>query len=174
MSFSFENYVIPGLICLILIVGLKKRVKVFDLFSDGVQEGLTVVYKLFPILLGLFMSVNLLRVSGLLEFISDKLSGLFVLFGIPAEIVSLVVLKPISGSATIAVGTDLMKSYGVDSLIGLTIATIMGATETTLYALAIYTGEIKKKISFDLLLLAIMGNFLGIIISSIICKLYFN
>lgn len=174
MSKNIECLMIPFLICSILMIGIKDKVKVFDSFSEGVMEGLHTVLNLFPTLLALFLSVNLLRASGLIDFIAEIVICVFKIFGIPKEITSLVILKPISGSASVVIGTDLINTYGANSLIALTVGTIMGSTETTLYALAVYTGEIKKKISLKLLLVAVLGNFLAVCISIIVCKLYFN
>lgn len=174
MSKNIECIMIPFLICSILMIGIKDKVKVFDSFSEGVMEGLHTVLNLFPTLLALFLSVNLLRASGLIDFIAEIVICVFKIFGISKEITSLVILKPISGSASVVIGTDLINTYGANSLIALTVGTIMGSTETTLYALAVYTGEIKKKISLKLLLFAILGNFLAVCISIIVCKLYFN
>ena len=171
---SFESLLIPGIIVFVLVVGLVERVKVFDVFSAGVVDGLGVIYKLFPVLLGLFLAVTLLRVSGVLDFLAGCMDGVFSFFRIPKELSGLVILKPVSGSASMAIGSELIKEYGADSLIGAMVAVIMGSTETTLYALAVYTGEIKKKISAKLLFLAIMGNFLGMFVSVFICRLFFN
>ena len=98
----------------------------------------------------------------------------FAFLKFPKELIGLFVLKPISGSASLAMATDIIKKYGVDSNVGLMSAVILGATETTLYAMAVYTGEIKKKIPTKLITLAIFGNFLGVFLSMIICNLYFN
>ena len=168
MSKNIECLMIPFLICSILMIGIKDKVKVFDSFSEGVMEGLHTVLNLFPTLLALFLSVNLLRASGLIDFIAEIVIYVFKIFRIPKEITSLVILKPISGSASVVIGTDLINTYGANSLIALTVGTIMGSTETTLYALAVYTGEIKKKISLKLLLFAILGNFLAVCISIIV------
>lgn len=171
---NVDSFIIPFFICFILLIGTKEKIKVFDSFSEGVKEGLHTILNLFPTLLALFLSVNLLRASGLIDFVAYVAMYVFKFFGIPREIISLVILKPISGSASVVIGTDLIKIYGVNSLIALIVGTIMGSTETTLYALAVYTGEIKKKISLKLLLFAILGNFLAVCISVIVCKLYFN
>ena len=157
-----------------MIISQREKKKTFECFSEGVMDGLNTVLKLFPILLALFLSVNLFRVSGMLELLSNFLIKIFSVFCFPNELTNLIVIRPISGSASLAVATDIINQYGVDSVIGLTAATIMGATETTLYALAVYTGEIKKKIPLKLIILTIFGNFLGIVLSNIICKLYFN
>ncbi len=168
-----ESFIIPGLIFIIICASLKDKIKTFDVFSEGVKEGMSTVINLFPTLLALFLSINMLRASGIINYLSDIFGGILELVSIPKELTSLVFLKPISASSCMAIATDIFNQYGVDSILGLITSTILGATETTLYTLAIYTGAIKKKISKKLLIIAIFGNFLGILLSSIICKIIF-
>ena len=162
---------ITSIIVSILSMCLLERKKAFDIFSEGVNEGLKTVINLFPTLLALLLAVNMFRACGLINFLSDIFGGVLELFFIPKELTSLVFLKPISGSSSLVIATDLMKTYGVDSLIGLIASTILGATETTIYTIAIYTGVIKKKVPKKLIVLAIIGNFLGIFLSTIICNI---
>ncbi len=169
----FENLVIPFLILFILCACLAEKKKAFDIFSEGVNEGLKTVISLFPVLLALFLSVNMLRASGVINFLSDIFGNVLEIISIPRELTSLIFLKPISGSSSLVIATDIMKSEGVDSLLGIIVSTILGATETTLYTIAIYTGAIKKKIPKKMIIIAIFGNFLGIFLSTIICKFMF-
>lgn len=169
----FENLIIPFLIFFILCACLVEKKHAFDIFAEGVNNGLKTVLNLFPVLLALFLSINMLRASGLINFLSDIFGGVLELLSIPKELTSLIFLKPISGSSSLVIATDIMKTYGVDSLLGLIVSTILGATETTLYTIAIYTGAIKKKIPKKLIIVAILGNFLGIFLSTIICKMIF-
>ena len=115
----------------------------------------------------------MLRASGVINFLSDILGGILELIFIPRELSSLIFLKPISGSSSVAIVTDMLNQYGVDSMIGLISSTILGSTETTLYTIAIYSGAVKKKVSKKLVLIAIFGNFLGIFLSTVICKAIF-
>lgn len=169
----FENLIIPFLIFFILLVSLLEKKKTFEVFTEGALEGLNTILELFPVLLALFLSVNMLRASGVINFLSDVFGSLLELIFIPKELTSLIFLKPISGSSSIAIVTDMMNEYGVDSMIGLIASTVLGATETTLYTIAVYTGAIKKKISKKLIAVAIFGNFLGIFLSTIICRIIF-
>lgn len=169
----FDSLVIPFLIFFILCVCLIEKRKAFDIFSEGVNEGLKTVINLFPTLLALLLAVNMFRACGLINFLSDVFGGILELLFIPKELTSLIFLKPISGSSSLVIATDLMKVYGADSNIGYIVSTVLGATETTIYTIAIYTGVIKKKIPKKLIVLAIMGNFLGIFLSTIICNVMF-
>lgn len=166
----FENLIIPFLIFFILCECLFEKKKAFDIFSEGVNEGLKTVLNLFPVLLALFLSVNMLRASGVINFLADVFGSVLEFMCIPKELTSLVFLKPISSSSSLVIATDIMKTHGVDSILGLISSTILGATETTLYTIAIYTGVIKKKISKKLIFIAILGNFLGMFLSTVICK----
>ena len=172
------NYIssiaIPMVILLVIIYGVKQKNKVYDSFIEGVKEGIDVVINIFPTLVGLFVAIGLLRSSGIIELISKILSPLLIALKIPMEIMPLALLRPISGSASMAIATDIMKTYGVDSIIGIISSTIMGATETTLYTIAVYTSAVGiKKIRY-VLAAALIADIVGMITSVIICRLLYN
>lgn len=166
---EFINYVsniaIPFTILLIISFGLIEKNKVFDSFLEGAKEGLKIIYNIFPTLLGLFLSINILRESGIIDAITNFLNPILTFFKIPAEILPLALLRPISGSASMAVATDIMSKYGVDSFIGLISSTIMGSTETTLYTIALYTSTIKVKKTRFVLFAALIADFVGMLTS---------
>ena len=140
-----SNLAIPLTILIILIYGLIEKKKVFDVFLKGAKDGIEIVVKIFPTLIGLFVAIGALRSSGILDFIIKLICPVVEFLNIPTEIMPLAILRPISGSASIAIGSDIMTQYGVDSKIGLIASTIMGSTETTLYTIAIYTSVIGVK-----------------------------
>lgn len=159
---------IPVVIIIIIIYGILDKKKIYDIFMEGAKEGMTIVIKIFPTLLGIFLAVGVLRSSGILELITNGLAFLTNKIGFPSEAVPLALLRPISGSASLAVATDIMTRYGVDSKIGLITSTIMGSTETTFYTIAVYTSSIGvKKIRF-VLVAALIADFVGMITSAII------
>ena len=161
---------IPIIIAIIIIYGLLEKNKVYDTFVEGAKEGMEIVVRLFPILIGIFVAVGALRSSGVLDFIVNIVSPITNLFNIPSEIMPLALVRPISGSASTAVATDIMTQFGVDSKIGLIASTIMGSTETTFYTIAIYTSCVGvKKIKY-VLVAALIGDFVGMIASVIICN----
>lgn len=163
-----SNLAIPITILLILAYGLIEKNKVFDIFLDGAKEGIEIVVKIFPTLIGLFVAIGALRNSGVLDFIIRLIYPIIEFFNIPTEIMPLAILRPISGSASLAIGSDIMSQYGVDSKIGLITSTIMGSTETTLYTIAIYTSVVGvKKIRF-VLVAALIGDLVGMLSSVII------
>ncbi len=161
----------PIVILIILLFGLIEKNKVFDTFLDGAKEGLEIVLKIFPTLIGLFVAIGALRSSGILDFLINLLKPGLVLLKIPSEIMPLAMLRPISGSASIAVATDIMKTFGVDSNIGLITSTIMGSTETTLYTIAIYTSAVRIKKTRFVLIAALAADIAGMITSVVIWRI---
>ena len=162
---------VPLVILLIILYGIFEKNKVYDTFLEGAKEGLDIVIKIFPTLIGIFLAVGALRSSGILELIINFIRPIINILTIPAEIMPLAMLRPISGSASMAVATDIISKYGVDSTIGLIASTIMGSTETTLYTIALYTSAVKvKKIRF-VLIAALIADITGMLVSVIICLL---
>ena len=144
-----SNLAMPMIILLIVIYGLKEKNKVFDTFLEGAKEGMKITLSIFPTLIGLFVAIGALRSSGVLDIIINFLNPILNIVHFPTELMPLAMLRPISGSSSIAVATDIMKNYGVDSPIGIMASTIMGSTETTLYTIAIYASSVKIKKTRD-------------------------
>ena len=165
-----SNLAIPITILLILVYALIEKKKVFDVFLNGAKEGVEIVVKIFPTLIGLFVAIGALRCSGILDFIIRLIYPIVKILNIPTEILPLAILRPISGSASIAIGSDIMNQYGVDSKIGLITSTIMGSTETTLYTIAIYTSVVGIKKTRFVLAAALIGDFIGMLTSVVICN----
>lgn len=163
----------PMVILLIIANALKERVATFDIFLKGAKEGIEIVLKIFPTLVGLFVAIGMLRSSGVIEFIISMISPITNFFNFPHEILPLAMLRPISGSASMAVATDIIKSRGVDSFIGILASVIMGSTETTLYTIAVYTGSVKIKKTRFILLASLLADITGILVSIWVCRYFF-
>ena len=164
----FSNLAMPMVIFFIVLYGVTEKVKVFDNFLEGAKEGIKTTFSILPTLIGLFLAIGVLRSSGVLDLIIKLSSPILEIFNFPSELMPLAILRPISGSASIAVATDIMKQAGVDSLIGNIASTIMGSTETTLYTIAIYTSCIKIKKTRFILIAALTADITGIIVSNLI------
>ena len=149
---------VPIVIAIIVLYGVFEKKATFDIFVDGAKEGLEIVIKLFPTLLGIFIAIGMLRSSGLIDFIVQCISPITNILKIPSEIMPLILIRPISGSASTAIATNIMENYGVDSKIGLITSTIMGSTETTLYTIAIYTSCVGIKKTKYILPVALIGD----------------
>ena len=153
---NFINYIstiiIPFVIVFAIGYGIMEKKNVYDIFIVGAKKGSKIVIKLFPTLLAIFLAINLLRSSGIVDFVIDLISPILKVLNIPEEIMPLAILRPISGSASMGIATNIMQENGVDSKIGLIASTIMGTTETTFYTIALYTSSIGvKKIRFTLI-----------------------
>lgn len=172
---SIINYVsssaIPVVIMLIIIYGLKEKIKVFDTFLEGAKDGMEIVIKMLPTLIGIFLAVGALRNSGIIDLIITIISPVINLLEIPSQIMPLALLRPISGSASMAVAVDIMQKYGVDTLTGLITSTIMGSTETTFYTIAIYTSCVGIKRARGILIAALAADIAGMISSIVICRI---
>ncbi len=165
-----SNAAMPIIILLIIIYGLVEKNKVFDSFLIGAEEGIKIVLKIFPTLVGLFVAVGALRSSGILDLVIGLMSPVINVLQIPSEIMPLALLRPISGSASLAVATDILEQYGVDTSIGLIASTIMGSTETTLYTIAIYTACVGIKNIRFVLWAALIADIVGMIASVVIWR----
>ena len=165
-----SNLAMPIIILLIVIYGFIEKKEVFDKFIEGAKEGIKIVINIFPTLVGLFSAVGTLRSSGIIDIIIKFIDPLLKLINFPSEIMPLAILRPISGSSSIAIATDIMKNFGVDSQIGIMAAVIMGATETTLYTIAVYSSSVKIKKTRFVLIAALTADIVGILTSIVICR----
>jgi len=166
-----SSLAMPLIILLIVVYGVKQKNKVFDDFLEGAKEGLEIVLSIVPTLIGLFVAIGALRSSGVLDIIIYFLTPILNVIQFPSEIMPLAMLRPISGSSSIAVATDIMRAYGVDSSLGLMASVIMGSTETTLYTIAVYTSAVKVKKMRFVLKVALIADLVGIVVSVVICRI---
>ena len=165
-----SNLAMPLIILIIVIYGLKEKRKVFDDFLDGAKEGIGIVLSIFPTLIGLFVAIGALRSSGILDIIIRILNPMLSIINFPTELMPLAMLRPISGSSSIAIATDIMTNYGTDTQLGMMASVIMGSTETTLYTIAVYTSCVKIKKARFILLAALTADIVGIITSVVVCR----
>ena len=169
-----SNVAMPMIVLIIVSYGIKEKKNVFDIFLEGAKEGIQTTIKIFPTLIGLFVAVGALTSSGILDMIMYFINPVLNIIHFPRELMPLAILRPISGSSSIAVATDIIKNFGVDSNLGKMASTIMGSTETTLYTIAIYTSCVKIKRTRYILLAALCADLVGIITCIIVCNIMFN
>lgn len=167
------DYLIPGLLLLISLAALRKGENVYDTLLEGAAEGLALVRTILPALVLLLTSVHMLRTSGAAELMGNALSPLFSFLGIPAQTALLVLIRPVSGSAALAVGADLMAAYGVDSVIGRTTAVMLGSTETTFYTISVYFSAAGVKKTRYTLPAALIADLVGFTMASWSVRLLF-
>ena len=167
------DYLIPLFLLTVMLLALRKKENGYDLLLNGGADGLKLLISLIPTLFLLLTAVTMLRASGAVEAISKFAAPVFGFFGIPPETAILVLIRPISGSAALAVGADLMAQHGVDSLIGRTAAVMLGSTETTFYTISVYFGAAGIKKTRYAIPAALIADLIGFLMASLTVKFFF-
>ncbi len=171
---NFGFYVIPCILFLIIITGIFKKVPVFDVFLKGAAEGINSTFSIAPPLIGLITAVTMLKASGAIDIFANFISPISNFFGIPSQVIPLALLKPISGSGSIALLDNILKNYGSNSIISRMASVIAGSTETTFYILTIYFGCIGIKKTRHALASALIADFAAVIIAVTLINLFMN
>ena len=135
------EYIVPLVLAVTALAALRRRENTYDILTDGAKEGFRMLLTIAPSLVVLLSAVGMLRSSGALEALARFLSPALEFVGIPPETVLLMLVRPISGSAALAVGAELIAAHGPDSLVGRTAAVMLGSTETTFYTISVYFGS---------------------------------
>ncbi len=164
------NYVIPAILLATFILAVVKKVNLFESFIEGFKEALALMMTLVPYLVAIFVALELMHISGLSAMIAGLLSPLFSLLGIPIELAELIVLRPLSGSGSLASLQYIYETYGVDSYVSCVASAIMGGTDTILYITAVYFSTSKDKRSGLAIPISLFASLIGTIAACIICK----
>ena len=167
------DYLVPLILLSISLLALHRRENSYDILLQGAAEGLTLIKNILPSLVLLLTAVHMLRASGAVEGLSRLAAPLFTLLGIPPETAVLVLIRPISGSAALAVGAELMAQYGVDSLIGRTAAVMLGSTETTFYTISVYFGAAGIQKTRYTIPAALIADFVGFFMASLTVRWFY-
>ena len=168
------NYIVPGLLLISSALALRKKENSYQLMLSGGAEGLKILVSIIPALVMLLVAVTMLQTSGAADWISRLLSPVCSFFGIPPETALLVLIRPLSGSAALAVGTQIMAQYGPDSLIGRTAAVMLGSTETTFYTISIYFGAAGIQKTRYTIPAALFADFVGFFMASLTARLFWT
>ena len=164
------DYVVPVLLLLVSVLALYKKENAYNLLTEGAKDALKILASIVPALILLLTAVSMLRASGAVELLSRFLSPVFSFFGIPPETALLVLIRPMSGSAALAVGAELMVSHGVDSLVGRTAAVMLGSTET----ISVYFGAAGIKKTRYTVIAALFADFVGFFMASLTARLFWQ
>lgn len=168
------DYIVPALLLAAALLALRRRENAYDILLSGAADGLKLLASIIPALILLLTAVTMLRASGAMEIISAVTAPVFRFFGIPPETALLVLVRPISGSAALAVGADLMARYGVDSQIGRTVAVMLGSTETTFYTISVYFGAAGVQKTRYTVPAALIADFTGFFVASLTVRLFYG
>ena len=170
---AISLWAIPVLLVGIPFIGLLRKVKVYDVFIEGAKEGFEVAVKIIPFLVGILVAIGMFRGSGAMDLLTAALRPLMAATGFPAELVPLAILRTLTGSGSLAFTTDLIKTYGPDSLMGRMAATMYGSSETTFYVLAVYFGAISVKRTRHAVPAALIGDVVAAIATVAVCMWMF-
>ena len=168
-----REYLVPLLLLGVSALALGRRVNVYEALLTGAAGGLRLLASIAPPLIVLLTAVSMLRASGAMDAAAHFCAPVFRLFGIPPETAPLICVRPISGSAALAVGAELMDAYGADSLIGRTAAIMLGSTETTFYTISVYFGAAKIKKTRYAVPAALIADGVGFLAASFTARAFF-
>ncbi|EKN63079.1 spore maturation protein [Schinkia azotoformans] len=167
-------WMIPVIIGFILLYGTIKRVPTYETFVEGGKEGIQIAFSIIPYLVGMLVAITVFRESGALDFFMNLIRPYLMAIGIPADIVPLAIIRPISGNAALGITSDLIATHGPDSFIGRLASTMQGSTDTTLYILTVYFGAVGIRKMGDALKVGLWADFIAIIMSIIVVTLVFG
>lgn len=164
-------YIIPVLILIMLVYGAVKKVQIYDCFAEGARDSAKLVFSIFPYIVAIYIGVQLFKASGLGATVAEFASPALLLFGIPKELTELIIIRPLSGSGSLALLEEIYKTYGADSYVARCASVIIGSSETVFYIAAVYFSTTKvKKLRFAIPV-ALIATFVGAIFSCLFCRL---
>ena len=171
---NFSSLVLPLLLAAVAVCGMGRRVDVYAALTRGAEEGLRVLLRIIPALVGLLTAVSMFRASGAMEWLSGVAAPALDLLGIPPETAPLLLVRPVSGSGALAVAGDLMAAHGPDSYIGRVAAVMLGSTETTFYTVAVYFGSAGITRTRHAIPAALTADLAGFAASALAVRLFFG
>jgi len=165
---------VPIIIAFVMVYSLRRGTDVFGGMTEGAKDGLKTVIGILPALITLLPCIYMLRASGAVDALCSLLSPILARLGIPAETVPLMLLRPLSGSGALAVGSDIIKSSGADSFAGRCAAVMLGSTETTFYVIAVYFGAAGIKNSRHAIPAALIADLTGFLAAAFFVRLFWG
>ena len=170
---TFSTWAIPVLLFIIPVLAFTKKIKVYEVFVDGAKEGFEVAVKIIPYLVAILVAIGMFRASGAMDIFVKLISPLTEAIGLPAESLPAALMRPLSGSGTLGIATELMVEHGPDSFIGRLVSTFFGSTETTFYVIAVYFGAVGIKKTRHAVPAGLIGDLAGLLAALFICRLVF-
>ncbi len=170
---AISLWAIPVLLVGIPFIGLLRKVKVYDVFIEGATEGFQVAVRIIPFLVGILVAIGMFRGSGAMDLLIAGLRPIMNATRFPAELLPLAILRSLTGSGSLAMATDLIKTHGPDSVIARTAATMYGSSETTFYVLAVYCGAVGVRRTRHAVPAALVGDVVAAIAAVAVCAWMF-
>ncbi len=167
-------FVLPAMIVGIPLYGLLKRVPVYEAFVEGGKEGFSVAVRIIPFIVAIIFAIGMFRASGAMEWLSSTLSPVLALIGMPAEVLPMAIVRPLTGSGSVAIVADLADQFGTDSLITRMAATMFGSTETTFYVIAVYFGAVGVSKTRHAVPAGLLADAAAMLFAVWLCLLFFG
>ena len=169
-----SNFIVPIFVLFIILYGFKKKVNIYDSFLVGAKDGLITVFRIAPAVIAMVFATNLFLNSHFLEFIFSYFTPLLNALDIPINVLPMALVRPISGTASLAIMSNIFEVYGPDSFVGRLASNLQGCTDTTIYVLALYFGSIKVTKTKHALSAGLFADAVGIIAAFIITFIFFG
>lgn len=170
---SAAAWAIPVILLVIPLFGYLRRISVYEVFVEGAAEGFQTAIRIMPFLIAMMVAINVFKASGAMEMIAVCLKPFLVMLNVPVELVPLAVMRPLSGTGALGITTDILHTYGPDSLAGRTASTVLASTDTTLYILTVYFGSVGiKKVRYAVAV-GLIGDLVGFFAAVYFCNAVF-
>lgn len=169
-----SDWVLTGLMVCILLVGMGRKVRVYEAFIPAAKEGFQIGVMIIPYLVAVLVAVGMFRASGALDAVTHALGPITERVGFPALALPMALIRPLSGSAALAVMTDTMKANGPDSFVGYLVSMLNGSSETTFYVLSVYFGSVGVRAVRHTMAACLITDFAGVVIATVMCHLFFG
>ncbi len=172
--FNFSNYIVPVFVLIVILYAFYKKVNIYESFLKGAKDGLITTFKIAPAVIAMVFATNIFLNSHFLEFIFSYFTPILERVGIPISILPMAMVRPISGTASLAIMSNIFELYGPDSFVGRLASNLQGCTDTTIYVLALYFGSIKVTKTRHALAAGLFADFVGIVAAFFITFLFFG
>ena len=166
-------WALPAILLLILTMGLIKKVPIYETFTTGAKDGFKVAVNIIPYLVAIIVAISMFRASGIIEMLELTLSGLLSQIHVPADVIPIMIVRSLSGSAALGVFSDIANSLGPDDYATKLSAIMVGSSETTFYVLAVYFGAVGISKLRYALLVGLLADFIGIVAAVCVCNWMF-
>lgn len=170
---TISLWILPAILLIILTVGLVKKVPLYEAFTEGAKDGFSVAVSIIPYLVAILVSISMLRASGAIDMCGSLLSGVLTKISVPVDVLPLMIVRSLSGSAALGVFSDIANNFGPDAYATKLAAVIVGSSETTFYVLAVYFGAVKiAKVRYALLT-GLIADAIGIMVAIVVAHQFF-
>ena len=170
---EISSLILPIIVLFVIIYGIKKQVNVYDVFVEGAKESFDITLNMFPSLLAMILGINIFINSGIIMHTFKYLSQVLNIIKLPIEIIPLIIMRPISGSSSLAILNNILENFGPDSFLGTLSSVIQGSTDTTFYVLTLYFGSVGiKKIKYAMKA-GLLSDLVGIIAGIMLVNIFF-